>query len=179
MPLHPSVSLFALAALLALPFAAHAQRSNLLDIPVPERPKEIAHLNVQQYGGACEVLFKREVQAESQRYYEATDSTQASTAHTAMRDLMARKHALNFFRATGMGIAPADVPVIQKAFQAPNMSAAGMKRVRQFCDQYADTVTAAVREHAEPEMWASYQADISLQAAKALVENAPKEIAGR
>ena len=115
----------------------------------------------------------------SKVYFEATDGNKASVAHELMRELMARKHALNTFRATGLGIAPADVPVIQKAFQAPNMSAAGMERVRRFCDQYADAVQATVREHAEADLWASYQADISLQTLKALVDNAPKELTER
>ncbi|WP_288252150.1 hypothetical protein [uncultured Hydrogenophaga sp.] len=178
MPLRHRLPL-ALAALLALPLAAQAQRSSLIEMTVPERPAEIRNLTVQQYGGACEILFKREVKNLSAMYFQATDGARASVAHELLRELMARKYALNTFRATGLGIAPADVPVIQKAFQAPNMTPAGMERTRKFCDQYGDAVEALVRQHADTEQWVGYQAEISVATLKALMESAPKEDAER
>lgn len=92
-----------------------------------------------------------------------------------MRKLVARRHALETAGLTGMGIATADIPVIQRAFRAPNMSPSGMERAFHFCDQLGDSVTAASRQALDDNGWSAFQAKISKRALKTLLDGAPKD----
>ncbi len=167
-----------LAATLCLP-AALAQTSAPFDLKPPEMPAELKGLKtLQQIGGACDMLFNRTTKSLSQEYFKSTDSARASTAHELMRDLAARRHALETVGMTGMGIAPADIPVIQQAFRAPNMSPAGMERAFKFCDDLGDSVTTSIKQALDASEWADYQAQVSKRTLRALMDNAPAEKKG-
>lgn len=164
------------AALLALSSTAGAQTQGKLDFKPPELPAEFKGLkSLQQIAGACDMLFNRTTKTLTQEYFKSTDSARASTAHEWMRDLVARRHALETAGVTGMGIVPADIPVIQQAFRAPNMSPAGMERAFKFCDDLGDSVTVAVKQALDATEWADYQAQVSKRTLKALMDNAPAE----
>ncbi|MBN9372479.1 MULTISPECIES: hypothetical protein [unclassified Hydrogenophaga] len=167
------------AALLALSFTAGAQtpgNQGKLDFQPPDLPAELKGLkSLQQIGGACDMLFNRTTKSLSQEYFKSTDSARAGTVFGWMRDLSARRHALDTAGLTGMGIVPADIPVIQQAFRAPNMSPAGMERAFKFCDELGDSVTAAVKQALDASGWADYQAQVSRRTLKALMDHAPAE----
>lgn len=170
---------FALSALLLAP-AAQAQAAGKLDFNPPELPAELKGLNsLQQIGGACDMLFNRTTKTLGEEYYQAQDGARAGTVFGWMRDLVARRHALETAGLTGMGIVPADIPVIQKAFRAPNMTPAGMERAFLFCDALGDSVTAAVRQAFDAPAWKAYQTEIATRTLKTLSEQAPKAGAGK
>jgi hypothetical protein len=163
-----SAQLFALAA--------SAQDLGKLDIKLPEMPAELKGLkSLQQIGGACDVLFNRTTKTLVKEYFGATDSAAASSFHEMMRELAGRRHALDAMGVTGMGIVPADIPVIQQVFRAPNMSPAGMERAFLFCDALGDSLTATLRQGLKPEEWREYQAAVSKRTLKALLDAAPKD----
>lgn len=162
-----SAQLFALAA--------SAQDLGKLDIKLPDMPAELKELkSLQQIGGACDMLFNRTTKTLGEEYYQAQDGARAGTVFGWMRDLVARRHALDTVGLTGMGIVPADIPVIQKAFRAPNMTPAGMERAFLFCDALGDSITTAVRQALDAQEWKSYQTEIATRTLKALSEQAPK-----
>lgn len=167
---------FLAIALLALSSTAGAQTTGKLDIKTPELPAEFKGLtSLQQLGGACDMLFNRTTKTLTQEYFKSTDSARAGTVLGWMRDLTARRHALETARVTGVGIATADIPVIQQVFRAPNMSPAGMERAFHFCDQLGDSVTGAVRQAFNDKEWGEFQTEVSKRALKTLLDGAPKE----
>lgn len=164
------------AALIVLASTAQAQTQGKLDFKPPDLPAEFKGLkSLQQIGGACDVLFNRTTKTLTDEYFKSTDSERAGAVFGWMRNLVARRHALETAGVTGMGIATGDIPVIQAAFRAPNMSPAGMERAFKFCDDLGDSVTVAAKQALDASVWADYQAQVSRRTLKALMDNAPPE----
>lgn len=173
---------FALARAFALFIAAlllptaQAQTSGKLDFTPPDLPAELKGLtSLQQIGGACDMLFNRTTKTLTQEYFKSADSERAGTVFGWMRDLSARRQALETAGVTGMGIVPADIPVIQQVFRAPNMSPAGMERAFHFCDQLGDALTSATRQAFNDKEWGEFQTTVSKRALKTLLDGAPKD----
>lgn len=163
-----------IAVALLLP-TAQAQTSGKLDFNPPDLPAELKGLtSLQQIAGACDMLFNRTTKTLIEEYFKSTDGERAGTVFGWMRNLVARRHALETAGVTGMGIATADIPVIQRAFRAPNMSPAGMERAFHFCDQLGDAVTSATRQAFNDKEWGEFQAEVSRRALKTLLDGAPK-----
>ncbi|HSX94707.1 MAG TPA: hypothetical protein VLG41_17420 [Hydrogenophaga sp.] len=163
------------AAALLLP-SALAQSTGKFDFNPPDLPAELKGLtSLQQIGGACDMLFNRTTKTLTQEYFKATDSERAGTVFGWMRDLSARRQALETAGVTGMGIVPADIPVIQQVFRAPNMSPAGMERAFHFCDQLGDALTSATRQAFNDKEWGEFQTAVSKRALKTLLDGAPKD----